>query len=132
MHAGITFFHRVVRVVITLRAVELGNFLHLFVRQGKIKDVKIRTQMLWILRARNRHDAVLNGPAQDNLNRALMVFGGEVFKNRFMQQTRIAVSERIPAHELRAVFLEAVHLRMMSIVRMRLKLDDMWLDISCC
>ena len=41
MHAGITFFHRVVRVVITLRAVELGNFLHLFIRQGKIKFLDI-------------------------------------------------------------------------------------------
>lgn len=63
--------------IITLLPVHPGNFIHLRIGQGEVKQVKIIPNVRRILRSGDDNVAILNMPAQDDLRAGLSVFPGQ-------------------------------------------------------
>ena len=92
-------------MVVAFALVQCRNPRHLIVGQGKVQDVQIVTDMVHIPAAGDYSEAHLGMPAEDDLRGSLSVLLPEVCKYRFILQRLVAVSQRIPAHQLDAVLI---------------------------
>ena len=94
-HLHISFQHLGRTGIISLMLIKGRYPCHLLIRQRKIKQCKIITDMVRVLRAGNHNIACLYMPAQNHLRICLLVFRSQFRKYRFVDQCFITMSEPV-------------------------------------
>ena len=85
--------------------VERGDARHIFFCQGKVKDVSVFTDVIGRRTARHQPEPHLNVPPQDDLCGSLLMHLREHLKHRILQQTRVAMPQRIPGLQRDALLI---------------------------
>ena len=100
----------------TLSAVERSDLVHFLSSQFKIEYVDIVSHVVGFRCFREYDIALLNVPAENDLHIGLAVFLRKPCEHRFTNQSLIAVTDRIPALDDRAVFCDTLFQLVLLIV----------------
>lgn len=108
--------------------IEGGDSGHLFIGETEIEDIHVGPEVIGVVGARNRDEAFLDVPAQDDLGDGFPVGAGDVLEDFFLEEAVFGMAERIVRHHFRSVGGKSFKDCLFAAIGVGFQLDDVGLD----